>query len=433
MRSDTLARTASGPALLVRTELPSWPVTAMFAAFPLWWLLGVGEMAWLPLAGAMAILMARRGDIRAPRGLGIWLLFLACVAVSVIGIDSSGRLIGFVYRAAQYLALTIAFVYVYNARRTLTPDRMLGILTVFWLFVVAGGWLGILAPEFSFRTPLGYVLPASLQANELVGEMVERRATQWNPDAWAALDPRPSAPFLYTNGWGNAYSLLLPLVIARLTRMPRDLRFLGLVVAIAASLVPAFLTLNRGMFIGLGIAVVYSGLLALGSGRMRALAGLAGACAAGLIAATALDVWDRLTGRMENSSSTENRADLYQETFARTLESPLFGYGAPRPSWTPGAPSAGTQGHVWMVLFSHGFPALFLFLAAILWLAWATSRHRGPLAMPIHVIQVVLFVEVFYYGVLPHGLALALLPAATVIPYSESSHPSVVPHPRRSS
>lgn len=418
MRSDTAFAPASArpTAAEARGDLPRWPITAMFAAFPLWWALGMAEMAWIPLAAAMAVLLIRRGDVRAPRGFGIWLLFLALVAVSVIGIDTPGRLIGFVYRALQYLSITIAFLYVYNARRTITLDWLLGMLTLFWLFVVAGGWLGVIAPEFSFRTPLGYVLPRGLQSNELVGEMVVRRATQWNPDAWTVLDPRPAAPFLYTNGWGNAYSMLLPLVISYVARIPRDLRFLGLLVAIPLSFVPAFLTLNRGMFIGLGVAAVYGGLILLASGRVRAVAGLAAACAVGLAAAAVLDVGDRLLGRVESSSSTEDRADLYQETLVRTLQSPVFGYGAPRPSWTEGAPSAGTQGHVWMVMFSHGLPALAVFLLALLWLAWST-RHVRRRMTAVHVVQVVLLVEVFYYGVLPHGLVLALLPAAAALPH----------------
>ncbi|WOF22637.1 O-antigen ligase family protein [Microbacterium betulae] len=417
-----------------RTELPRWPLTAMFAAFPLWWALGLAEMAWIPLAGAMAVLMVRRGGMRAPRGFGVWLLFLVLVGASVVGVDTSGRLIGFAYRGLQYLAVTIAFLYVYNARRTVTVDWLLGLLTLFWLYVVAGGWLGVVAPEFSFRTPLGYLLPQALQANEVVGEMVVRRATQWNPDSWIALDPRPAAPFLYTNGWGGAYSMLLPLVLTRLARMPRDGRFLALLAAVPVSFVPAFLTLNRGMFIGLGIAALYGGTLLLASGRARAVAGLAAASVAALGAASALGVWDRLLGRVESSSSTEDRANLYEETLTRTLRSPLFGYGAPRPSWTEGAPSAGTQGHVWTVMFSHGLPALALFLGALLWLVWATGRARTPGTIAVHVIQVVLLVEVFYYGVLPHGLMLALLPAAAILPHDSvhAVHPSGTPSsPRR--
>lgn len=395
-----------------RSPLPRWPFTAMLAFFPLWWALGFAEMAWIPLSACMVVLMVRRGGIEVPRGFAIWLMFVVLMCASVIGIDTSGRLIGFVYRALLYLMITVVFVYVYNARETLTVRYVLGVFTLFWLWAVLGGFAGIIAPEFSFRTPLSYVLPQGLQANELIGEMVVRRLTQYNPDSWLALDPRPSAPFLYTNGWGNVYSLTLPMVVAYLTLIPRGRTFWLLILAIPLSLIPAFLTLNRGMFIGLAVAAAYLFVRFALAGRLRAVAllGVIGIIAA--VAAVALDVGSKLTDRVETSSSTEDRANLYEETFERTLQSPLFGYGAPRPSFTDGAPSAGTQGHLWMVMFSHGFPALICFLGALVWMYFATARASSTAMLILHTVQLVILVEVFFYGVLPNGLILTFPAAA---------------------
>nr|WP_314845518.1 O-antigen ligase family protein [uncultured Microbacterium sp.] len=397
---------------VVRADLPRWPFTAMLAFFPLWWVLGFAEMAWIPLSGCMLVLMIRRGGIQVPRGFAIWLLFIVLMCASVIGVDTSGRLIGFVYRALLYLAITIVFVYVYNARQTLTLRYVLGVFTLFWLWTVLGGFAGIVAPEFSFRTPLGYVLPQGLQANELIGEMVVRRLTQYNPDSYLALDPRPSAPFLYTNGWGNVFSITLPMVVAYLTVIPRGRRFWLLVLAIPLSLIPAFLTLNRGMFIGLAVAAAYLFVRFLLAGRLRAVAVLTVIGGIAAVAAIALDVASKLTDRVETSSSTEDRANLYEETFVRTLQSPLFGYGAPRPSFTDGAPSAGTQGHLWMVMFSHGFPALVCFLGALAWMYFATIRGASTAMLVLHTVQLVILVEVFFYGVLPNGLILTFPAAA---------------------
>ncbi|WP_311246184.1 O-antigen ligase family protein [Microbacterium sp. WCS2018Hpa-23] len=396
----------------VRTALPRWPFTAMLAFFPLWWVLGFAEMAWIPLAGCMVVLMVRRGGIQVPRGFAIWLMFIVLMCASVIGIDTSGRLIGFVYRALLYIMITVVFVYVYNARETLTMRYVLGVLTLFWLWAVLGGFAGIIAPEFSFRTPMSYVLPQGLQANELIGEMVVRRLTQYNPDSWLALDPRPSAPFLYTNGWGNVYSITLPMVVAYLTLIPRGRRFWLLIAAIPLSLIPAFLTLNRGMFIGLAVAAAYLFFRFALAGRLRAVALLSVIGVIAGIAAVALDVGSKLTDRVETSSSTEDRANLYEETFVRTLQSPLFGYGAPRPSFTDGAPSAGTQGHLWMVMFSHGFPALICFLLALVWMFFATARASSTAMLVLHTVQLVILVEVFFYGVLPNGLILTFPAAA---------------------
>lgn len=413
--ATVVGRTPARPLGASRSTLPRWPFTAMLAFFPLWWVLGFAEMAWIPLAGCMAVLMIRRGGIQVPRGFSIWLLFIVLMCASVIGIDTSGRLIGFVYRALLYIAITIVFIYVYNARETLTLRYMLGVFTLFWLWAVLGGFAGIVAPEFSFRTPLSYVLPQGLQANELIGEMVVRRLTQYNPDSWLALDPRPSAPFLYTNGWGNVYSITLPMVVAYLTVIPRGRRFWLLILAIPLSLIPAFLTLNRGMFIGLAVAAAYLFVRFVLAGRLRAVALLSVIGIIAGIAAVALDVGSKLTDRVETSSSTEDRANLYEETFVRTLHSPLFGYGAPRPSFTDGAPSAGTQGHLWMVMFSHGFPALICFMAALAWMFFATIRGRSTAMLILNTVQLVILVEVFFYGVLPNGLILTFPAAALAI------------------
>lgn len=395
----------------------------MLAYFPLLWVSGLAEMAWIPLAACMVVLMIRRGGIEMPRGFAIWLLFLVLMLASVIGIDTSGRLIGFIYRALLYATVTVVFIYVYNARETLTQRYVLGVFTLFWLWAVLGGFAGIIAPEFSFRTPLGYVLPQALQSNELVGEMVVRRLTQYNPDSWLALDPRPSAPFLYTNGWGNVYSLTLPLVIAYLTKIPRGKRFWALVVLVPLSLIPAFQTLNRGMFIGLAVAGVYLFFRFVIAGKHKQVLALGLIGSIAVVAAIALDVLSKLTDRVETSSSTEDRANLYEETFLRTLESPLFGYGAPRPSSTEGAPSAGTQGHLWMVMFSHGFPALLCFMGALIWMFVATLRAKDTAAMILNTIQLVIVVEVFFYGVLPDGLILTFPAAALAL--RESRRPLV--------
>ena len=97
------------------------------------------------------------------------------------------------------------------------------------------------------------------------------------------------------------------------------------------------------------------------------------------------------------------------------MQSPLFGYGAPRPSYTEGAPSAGTQGHVWMVMFSHGFPALLCFLGALAWMFVATWKVQGTARLILHTVLLVIFVEVFFYGVLPDGLILTFSAAAVLL------------------
>ncbi|MGO4105383.1 O-antigen ligase family protein [Leifsonia sp. YAF41] len=384
----------------------------MFVLFPLWWLLGPGEAVWIGLAAVMVFYLARHGHVEVPRGFGIWLLFLVWMACSVVGIDTGGRLLGFLYRALLYLTVTVVFVYVYNARSRLTVRYVAGVLTVFWLIVVAGGYLGVLVPLFTVHTPFGLLFSPTISSNELVQEMVVRRVSQYNPTGWLKLDPRPSAPFLYTNGWGNAYSMLTPIVVGYLVLVRRERRFWWLLLAIPVSFVPAFLTLNRGMFIGLGLAVVYVSVRAIARGSLKAILMVAGLVMLVAVAFAVLPIEQRLTDRVEMSSSTQDRASLYAETFTRTLDSPLFGYGAPRPSASPYIPAAGTQGQVWMVMFSHGFPAVILFMGWLVWAFCASFRARDPVRVACNTVLLVVIVESAYYGIMATGLSLAMIAAA---------------------
>ncbi|GAB3406194.1 hypothetical protein GCM10027515_20480 [Schumannella luteola] len=399
----------------MRPDLPRWPFAAIFVGYPLWWVLGIGDLVFPLAAVVMAALLLRRGRVEVPRGFGLWLVFLVWMAASVIGIDSGGRLIGFVYRALLYLAVTVVFLYVYNARASFGRRYVAGVLTAFWGITVIGGWLGVLVPLLSITTPLAAIIPDSLQSNELVREMVIRRVTQWDPTSALQLDPRPSAPFLYTNGWGNVYSMLTPVAIAYLVSVRGTRRFWLVLVLIPLSLVPAFLTLNRGMFLGLGVAALYIAVRAALRRDGRLLAGLAGLAVLVGAAVLVLPVQERLTERLDTSSTTVDRANLYLETVERTLESPVFGYGAPRPSETDGAPSVGTQGQIWNVMFSHGLPAAALFLAWLVFLVWRTRHARGAIGIAGHAILLVLLVEVFYYGVLVPGLAIGMIVGALLI------------------
>ncbi|HYI33589.1 MAG TPA: O-antigen ligase family protein [Glaciibacter sp.] len=422
---------SEGVIAIAARELPRWPFTAMFVLFPLWWVLGPGEAMWIPLAGVMLLFLRRHGKIQAPKGFGIWLLFLLWMACSVIAIDTPGRLVGFGFRAFLYVSVTVAFLYVYNARATLTTRYVAGVLTIFWLVVVAGGYLGLVWPTLTINTPLGAVLPSWLSSNELVQEMVVRRATSYNPDSYLQLDPRPSAPFLYTNGWGNAYSVLTPIVVAYLALVRRERRFWWLLSMIPLSFVPAFLTLNRGMFIGLGVALVYILLRSVIRGNVRAIFAITALSVLAAGAWASLPAADRLSERVDVSTSTEDRADLYGETLERTLEQPVFGYGAPRPSETPSAPSVGTQGQFWMVMFSHGFPGVVLFIGWFVWAYFRSIRERDPVGLACNTVLLLTIVESVYYGMMTTGLMVAMLAAALVLrpqdaPQSSALEPEVM-------
>lgn len=395
--------------------LPGWPVYAVFVLFPLWWLIGFVDAMWIPMAGVMAIYMVRARVLRAPRGFGIWVVFLVCAAFSAVQLDAPSQLVGFGYRLAIYLSCTVLFLYVYNGRQLISSRFVAGTLTAYWITTVVGGYLGLLFPAAVVRTPLSYVTPGALLSNDLVNRMVIRRFAQFNPDGYFDIDPRPSAPFLYTNNWGNAFSLLLPIVIAYLMTIRGERRFWWLLAMLPISVVPAVLTLNRGMFIGIGIAFLYVCVRLALMRNTKAIAVLTLTAVLGGVGYLLLPAQERLENRLEQSTTTADRASLYEQALDATSESPIFGHGAPVEAENPNAPPVGTQGQFWLVLVSHGPPAVLSFTGWFAWAWWRSRRRVDPIGLACNTTLIVGTIELLYYGVLPNGLPILMVAAAVAL------------------
>jgi hypothetical protein len=377
---------------------------------------GIGEMALVPFAACAVVLLTRHPSVRVPRGLGAWLIMLLWVVASLIQIDSGGRLIGAGYRLALYAAVTVFIVYLYNAWTPRNVQAVCGAVAVFLLYMVLGAVAGLILPLWELSTPLSYLLPQSLLSNELVAEMAYRRLTNFDPTAWNAsvMSPRPSAPFVYTNGWGNSYSLALPFVLLYVSETRNRTKATLVILLLVASVVPAALTLNRGMFLGLAVGALYFLARAAANGRWGWLLGATVLLALGAALLMFLPIQERLEARDATSGSTATRLTLYQEAWERTLHSPIVGYGAPRPSLHAGAPSVGTQGQFWATLFSHG---LFAAAALVAWLAVVavvSLRRADPLHLATGAVGVIALTEVFYYGFIPFGFLWVGLAAALV-------------------
>ncbi len=421
--------------------LPTWPLTALFGCYAVWWAVGLLDMVIIPIAALMVLLMVRTPGMRTPRGFGLWMLFLLWALFSIIEVRFGTALVGFAYRFSIYASGTVVFLYIYNARPRLTGQRVLGLLTIVWLTTVVGGYLGVVLPHAVVRTPMSFVvlglksaLPAlnTLLSNDLVTYMVVRRFAQYNPGSYFDLSPRPAAPFRFTNNWGNAYSVLLPLVVAyALQTTPRRRRLL-FVVVLPLSLVPAFLTLNRGMAIGIVVAALYVGFRLTLMGRPKILAYLA---LAGVVAITlyaVLPVQQRIDSRLANEgSSNDTRSSLYAQSLASVPESPIFGFGVPKEGDNPNAPPVGTQGQVWMILVSHGPVALAASMGWLLLAIVQSRRRRDLTGFAAHTALIVATLELLYYGVLPYGIPLMLAAAALALRPADDGAPRIGDRPGR--
>lgn len=406
---------APGGHKVAASELPAWPVVAAFGLFPLWWVLGLADLVWIGVAAPMVLLLVRSRAVQVPRRFGVYLLFLVWVTFSAVQLERVGQLVGFSYRWLLYASAAVLLVYVYNARRRVTERLVCGALTAYWVATVAGGYLALALPGAVLRTPLSRLLPSDLVENELVNHMVIRRMTQWNPDSWIQLDPRPSAPFLYTNNWGNVYSLLLPFVIAYLFHVRGTRRFWVVLALVPLSFVPAFLTLNRGMFLGLAVAVAYVCLRLALMRQLQAAGAIVAAAAVGVSAFFLLPAQDRLEHRVTASSSTEDRATLYREALRTVPESPVLGHAVPQQPENPNLDPVGTQGQFWMILVSHGVGALVLFVGWFLLAFGLSLRRRDLTGVVANTVLLVATMELLYYGVLPYGLPIMMVAAALAL------------------
>jgi len=373
-----------------------WPLTVLFVGFPLWWVLGIDSLLPLLLAAPMGAQLWRRRTIRLPAGFGFWALFLVWVLMGVVllwadapgavpGGDSS-RLLLFAYRISWYAACTIVLLWVTNLRRSDLPDEHVRRL-VAWMFVVAtvGGLLGLLAPSFSFSSALELLLPYNIRTNQFVASLVHPEAA----DVQLVLgypETRPKAPFPFTNTWGSMLSLSLVFVVALDLRRRRFTRAMLVLVALVA-LVPVVYSLNRGLWASLALGLLGVVVLRVLRGHRAMALGLVVAIAFGAVALLASPLGDLYQGRIENGHSNDRRGQLLTVTTeAVTTGSPVLGFGSTRDvqgsfasitgAATPdcpacGVPPMGTQGQLWLVLFSQGWLGLAFFLGFV---ALALSR-----------------------------------------------------------
>jgi hypothetical protein len=400
----------------VHEALPAWPVLALLWGFPVFWLLGATVIAGLVLTVVMLSYLAHHGATRLVPGVYAFTAFVVWVIPCVAMIDSTARLMGYAYRFSILAIVGTAFVYTISAGSRLGRRQIVNGLTFVWLFTIAGGVVGLLIPEVRLATPVGLLLPDSLTGNEYVHDLFFPPMAEVQHPFGAPVDfVRPSAPFPYANSWGVAIVLLTPVAVACfMQNRSRPVRAL-LVVGLVAMIAPALATSNRGMFVGLVLAAVYVVVRLAIRDRAAPVLTIAvlGVIGAGVLVGRGL--LDQIHTRQQYGDSSGTRLTLYRETFERTLHSPLLGYGAPRPSATEPVVSAGTQGYVWMLMFSFGFVGLALFLTFLWGTTLRTWRAPGDVDLVLHSVLVVASVIIAFYGLDIMQLLSIMLVAAVLL------------------
>jgi hypothetical protein len=414
MAADT-ATAPLPPALpAVTGRLPVWPLYAMFGLVPLWWVLGAFFAVW-PLFGVVLVaLLAARGRAALPAGTICWLAFLGLAVVSAVQLSQATQAATLVLRLAFYLTALVIGVYVYTAvregggwRRLLTP------LALFWLALVALGWVGALWPGLSVASSLERLLPRGLASASFVNDLVHVYGSEFSA---LGSTHRPSAPFPYTNTWGSTYAVLLPCVVAYLVSVRRSALWWLLLVSLPLSLPPAYLTLNRGMFASLGVGLALLAVRALLRGNVRVVASIGALALAGAVTATVIPVTRLIAERTSTSSTTTDRLGLYAAVLHRITGSPLLGFGAPSTvDTTTGQAPVGTQGQLWLVLYSHGIPALLFFAGWFVVVAVRANQATTAAGQWLGIVPVVALAQLPVYGLAYHNLSVTFYAAGLAL------------------
>ncbi|HEY0002700.1 MAG TPA: hypothetical protein VGB74_19765 [Actinoplanes sp.] len=419
-------------------RLPAWPVASILAFYPVWWALGLGVLIFAVMAAPMLFLLIRRRTagrpLRLPPGFGWWALFLAAVVVSIgaLGADpagtvaehASGRLPAVSYKLVMYASLTVLLVYVGNLTEAeLSRRRLIRLLG--WLFVVtvAGGLLGMVAGNFQFTSPVEWLLPGHIRTKGFVQSLVHPYAAQMM-DIVGAAKPRPAAPWGYTNTWGNNFCLLVGWLVVAAWRYGTGRTRFWAVLCLLISIVPAVVSLNRGLWIGIGVVVVYVAIRYVLAGRVWILGAVA--MAAGLLTAAlaVTPLGDVVGARMDNGKSNGVRSFLIDRALDGFTGSPIIGYGGTRNtvggrnSITIGESAGcercgnftvGGNGQLWQLLYAHGAAGTLGYLGFFTYGLWRFRSDRSAIGIAASAAIVTSFSAMLWYNALVTPLAFMLL------------------------
>lgn len=398
------AAAAVGTAASISWLRPGWQLWALYALFPLWWVLGLSHFIFLVLAVPMAWELVRRRPVLAPTGFGLWLLFLVVVASGAlllwvvppgtVPVHGAGKLVTFTYRLIWYAAITIVALYVLNMpERELSTEKVMRLLGLMFVYTTIGGLAGLLLPNTSFPSLVELVFPVS---NDFFLSLVHPSLATTS-DFLGYDQPRPSAPFSYANAWGNNLGLFLPFFVGSWLRRDAGWRRPVGAVVLVAAFVPIAYSLNRGLWAGLIAAVVLMAFRLALMGRVRVLQVTAALLIVGGVIFVASPLYDTVTLRVNTPHSDERRATVAEEVISKTVAlSPVLGYGDTRAvsgsfasiagAETPDchqceAPPLGTQGFMWRLIFTTGLLGAFFFLAFVVGQLVRFFSARDPVAL----------------------------------------------------
>lgn len=408
---------------------PEWPVVALIAGYPLWWLLGLGAFVMPLLAVPMALELRRRRPVKLPRGFGVWLVFLVWNVISVVMLgrtaphtvpgSAGGRLIGYAFRNLFFVAVTVILLFIGNLTELeLSRRRLVRLLAGFFVVTVSGGLLGSFFPRFAITSPVELALPQRFRSNLYVESLVHPAAAQLQ-DVLGYVTARPKAPFDYTNSWGNNFAVLLTwFVVAVWVRRRASLRVLAVVIA-GLGVIPVIYSLDRGLWIALALAAAFVGYRMITAGKAgTAVVIITIVTGASLVGANT-PLRNVVQERLSHPHSNAIRGTLDQEAFDAAKASPVLGFGSTRNALgSPlsiaigksaacpqcGNAPVGSTGELWHDLIAVGFVGAGAYVWFFLSAMWRYRRDRSAIGIAGTTALGMALVFGLFYDAIPSAL-----------------------------
>jgi O-antigen ligase len=236
--------------------------------------------------------------------------------------------------------------------------------------------------------------------------------------------PRPAAPWGYTNTWGNNFCLLMGwLVVAAWASRRGGVKLLALL-CLAVSIVPAVVSLNRGLWIGIGVVVVYVAIRYVLMGRIWIIGAVLVAAAALVVSLVATPLGDTVTARLDNGKSNGVRSFLIERAVEGFTDSPVIGYGSTRSTMGGrnsiavgessecercGNFTVGGNGQFWQLMFAHGIVGTVAYLGFFAYGLWRFRRDRTPIGIAGSAAIVSSFSAMLWYNSLATPLVFMFL------------------------
>ena len=395
-------------------RLPAgWPLYVLIIGYPLWWVVGVSELGWLVASLPMLAFLVTRDKIVAPRGFGLWALVLVWMLASATQLPGGTSWMTYAFRLSSYISATIMLLYVVNVPEERLPTRKLVFLLAgFWSVLTIFGVLGLLFAHVRFQSAMELAFPG-LASYPYFYDLVHPQFAEIQHFIGYTI-ARPSAPFQYSNYWGANFGALVPMALAALLLTRSVLGRWLVALLLVVSIVPLIISVNRGVWLSLGIALTYALVRFVMKGHARAalVALLMLGVAIVLILTTPLG--QTVADRLAHPDSDEGRLALIRYAFEGVEDSPILGHAVPERihSRLYELPNVGTHGQIWQVLYTTGIPGFVFFLAWMLHLFWRSGRGRSPIRFWAHVSILIMAVEMLFYSFVPVALHLLFLIAA---------------------